>query len=298
MADEPRQIAIVSGKGGTGKTTVVASLVSLASPAACADCDVDAPNLHLVLAPRSTRTREFWGGRQVLRDAGACRGAGACGAHCRFGAIDGAGLRPRDCEGCGFCVAVCPNDALRLAPALTGHLHLSETAYGPMAHAKLAPGAGNSGRLATEVRAEALAAARHVGAPLVLIDGPPGTGCGAIASIVGTDYVVVVTEPTIAGVHDLERVLALGSQLGVTMGVVLNKSDLSSEGTEAVHAVCRGAGITVLVKLPYDEAVGRSIAAGRPHVETNADPVAQGIRALWDHLRGSLLGDANTRGGS
>lgn len=294
MAREPRQVAIISGKGGTGKTTIVASFASLAAPVACADCDVDAPNLHLVVAPRSTRTREFWGGREVARDAGLCRGAGECQARCRFGAIDRAGVRARSCEGCGFCVVVCPNKALHLAPALTGHIHVSETSYGPMAHAKLAPGAENSGRLATEVRAEALAAARLAGADLVLIDGPPGTGCGAIASIVGADYVVIVTEPTLAGVHDLERVMALGAPLGLSMGVVLNKSDVSHDGAEAVRERCREAAVPVLAELPYDEAVAWSIVAGSPHVETDAGPVAQGIRTVWANLHEALVGDART----
>jgi MinD superfamily P-loop ATPase len=294
VARDAQQVAIVSGKGGTGKTTLVASLVSLAAPVACADCDVDAPNLHLVLAPQSTRSREFWGGRQAVRDASLCRGAGECETHCRFGAIDRTRVYARACEGCGFCVAVCPSKALRLAPALTGHIHVSETRYGPMAHATLAPGAENSGRLATEVRAEALAAARQAGADLVLIDGPPGTGCGAIASVVGADYVLVVTEPTVSGVHDLGRVLELGLRLGLRMGVILGKADLDATGAEAVRECCHRASVPVLAELPYDEAVARSIVAGRPHVEVDTGLVAQGIRLMWESLREVLGGDANT----
>ncbi len=296
MPEVIREITVVSGKGGAGKTTLVASLVALAQPVVCADCDVDAPNLHLLLLPEEVEATPVYAASVAERDPAQCRGAGVCEERCRFGAITRERVIVHACEGCGLCVAVCPHGALRLVPALTGHVHVAPTRYGAMVHARLAPGGEGSGRLVTEVRRLAVEAAQADDRALILIDGPPGIGCSAIASMVDTDLVLLVAEPTLSGLHDLVRVAELGRQLRVPMGVVLNKSDLSESGARAVREYAREAGIPLLAELPYDEAVAWAIVNQTPLVEVDAGPVARAIRTLWERLTEMLVGETANRG--
>lgn len=281
----------MSGKGGTGKTMLTASFVSLASPVMAVDCDIDAPNLHLLLHPRETRSREFQARRVAERNLDACTGCGRCAEVCRFEAITVDAVLERACEGCGFCVAVCATGALRLISALTGHILESTTRYGPMVHARLAPGGEGSGKLVTEVRERACRRAADEGIGLVLIDGPPGIGCAAIAAVVGADLVVVVAEPTVAGVHDLARILDLGQRLGLAVGVVLNKSDLSQAGADAVRRLCADASAPLLAELPYDETVAWAITEALPPVELCQGPITDAIRSLWDRILAELDGE-------
>ncbi len=282
-----RQLTVVSGKGGTGKTSVVASFAALADDKVLADCDVDAANLHLLLHPQIREREEFRGAKVAARDPSRCRGAGECERLCRFGAITREQIDTRACQGCGLCVVACPNQALRLETIVCGEVYTSESAYGPMAHARLHPGGESSGKLVTEVRRRAESLAVESGRSLVLIDGPPGIGCSVTAALVEADLAVVVTEPTPSGRHDLERILRLIRHFGIPAAVVLNKADLDSASAGAIREDCKRMQVPVIAEIPFDEAVTRAIAAGRPLVEYNDGPAAQAVRVAWDSVRQS-----------
>ncbi len=225
-----REIGVVSGKGGTGKTTVTACLAVLASDKVLADTDVDAADLHLVLRPLTLEAAPFSGGKSFHIDPEVCTACGLCEQKCRFEAISHAPtytIDPAACEGCGLCALVCPVEAVFTRDAINGRTFVSQTPYGPMVHARLGIGEENSGKLVTEVRRLAGRLADRTSAPLVLADGPPGVGCPVIASITDLDQVLVVTEPTVSGVHDLERVLDLAAHFRVPAGVIINKADLN-----------------------------------------------------------------------
>lgn len=277
-----REVAVVSGKGGTGKTSVVASFMALASEAVAADCDVDAANLHLLLHPHVQQQEEFFGAQVAVRDSSRCRGAGECERLCRFGAITRECVDARTCQGCGLCVLACPNQALHLEKVACGVLYASETAYGPMAHARLYPGGESSGLLVTQVRRKAEELALQSERPLILVDGPPGIGCSATAAVADVDVALVVAEPTLAGHHDMERILRLIRHFRIPTAVLLNKADLDEEGGRAIHETCRHFQVPVLAEIPFDEGVTRSLAAARPLVEYDDGPAARAVRSAWE----------------
>ena len=284
MANQPRQIAVVSGKGGTGKTTVLASFAALADGAVLADCDVDAANLHLLLQPEVGARQEFYGAKVAVRDQSKCQRDGACEQRCRFGAITPDEIDLFACEGCGVCVLACPHDALRLEAVVNGHYYSSQTKYGPLAHAKLLPGGESSGRLVTKVRQLAEDIALSEGRELILIDGPPGIGCTAAATMAEVDLCLIVTEPTLSGIHDMERVVILAQHFGLPMAVIINKADINRANTRRIRDFCGEMHIRVLGELRFDEVVVRSIAAGVPLVDYDDGPVAQAMRQAWQHL--------------
>ncbi|MEN7973759.1 MAG: P-loop NTPase, partial [Verrucomicrobiota bacterium] len=246
-ASDFQEIAVISGKGGTGKTTVTASLLQLTEQKVMADNDVDAADLHLLLKPTTYESQPFFGGDKFQVDPERCIGCGACLRACHFGAViktdkecelTGMPLYEIDemgCEGCSLCSLVCPAKAITPEPNQTGELYLSTTAGGPMAHARLGIAEENSGKLVSEVRRHAARIAREMQYPLIIADGPPGTSCPVIASITDTDRVLIVTEPTVSGVHDLERVLKLSQHFGVPVSVVINKADLNPEQAQRIH---------------------------------------------------------------
>ncbi len=279
-----KQLVIVSGKGGTGKTTVLASFAVLARDKVLADCDVDAANLYLLLHPQEETQKEFLGAKIVVRDLGRCTRCGECERRCRFDAITVEAVREANCEGCGFCVLTCPSKALRLETVANGVLFTGLTSYGPMAHARLKPAAENSGRLVTHVRQAAENIALREGHKLILLDGPPGIGCTATGSLVDTDLAVVVTEPSLSGIHDLVRVVELAQQLQVPMAVIINKADINRENSLTIEDYCERQGIPVLASLPFDEVVVAANAAQIPLVEYDDGPVTQGIRQAWEQL--------------
>ena len=284
-----KKMTILSGKGGTGKTTVTASLATLSSNAVFADCDVDASNLHLLLKPEVKETIEFKGLNLAVIDPERCTQCGLCEERCRFNAIHDFKVDPIHCEGCKVCVEICPVQAIDFVERICGYAYISETEYGPMSHADLIPGMENSGKLVTLVRQNARKLAEDGGHGLVLVDGPPGIGCPVIASLADIDYGLVVVEPTLSGIHDLERALELLNHFKVEALVCVNKHDLNDENTAAIEEFCHEENIEVVGLIPFDPEVTKAMVAGRPVVEYAPDSPASGaIRSMWERLASIL----------
>ena len=293
------ECTVISGKGGTGKTTVVAALAALAEDKVLADCDVDAADLHLLLKPEVREARDFYGGQKAVIDPDLCTGCGRCAELCHFDAIEPAQsdeqrgaltYRVNDfaCEGCGMCGYVCPVDAVEVSEARTGQSYVSQTPYGTMSHARLGIAEENSGKLVTWVRERASNLAAELGSSLILNDGSPGTGCPVIASISGVDFALIVTEPTVSGVHDLERVLQLCRHFGVRSLVCINKCDLNPDQAERIRTMAREHGARLIGEIPFDPTVNEALCAGMNVMEFGDSRAAEAIRRLWVELRGEL----------
>jgi len=286
------ELVVISGKGGTGKTSLVASLAVLAERTVLADCDVDAADLHLVLAPAVKERETFTSGREAVIRQDDCIGCGVCLARCRFDAIvrteTEAGPRfhvdPAACEGCGVCVRFCPEAAIDFPECECGEWFISESRHGPMVHARLAIGAENSGKLVTLVRQRARELAEARGFEQVLIVGPPGIGCPVVAAITGASFVVVATEPSRSGRHDFERVVGVARHFDVPAAVCVNKWDLNPELADAIEDQARGLGLEVLGRVRYDEAVTAAQVRGRAVVELDHSPATDDIRTLWEQI--------------
>ena len=286
-----KELVIISGKGGTGKTSLTASFAALYPSAVLADCDVDAADLHLILQPKIRRREKFRSGHAAVICAEACTGCGRCADVCRFGAIavaepDVTGRRlhsvaPTACEGCGVCVWNCPAQAIDFPEQECGEWFLSGTRYGPLVHARLTPGAENSGKLVSLVREQARQLAQQEDREVVLVDGPPGVGCPVIAALTGAQGVLVVTEPTVAGEHDLHRVLQLADHFRIPAAVCLNKWDLHPEQAARMEKAARAAGATPVGRIRYDDAFTAAQRQGRAVVETEASALGDDIRAVW-----------------
>ncbi len=284
MTTDIREITVLSGKGGTGKTSLAASLAVLAENAVVADCDVDAADLHLVLYPQVRRKEEFYSGRLAQIMAERCTGCGLCLEHCRYGAVgEKAGLcsvSPESCEGCGVCLRICPAGAIDFPERHYGHWIISDTRCGPMVHARLAPAAENSGKLVSIVRAQAKMLAQGTDRGTVIIDGPPGIGCPVIASLTGATLALVVTEPTVSGEHDLMRVLSLAKHFGVPAWVCVNKWDLNPGMAQSIERMAMESGARIAGRIRYDPGVTRAQIEAKAVVETGA-PSADDIRQVW-----------------
>jgi MinD superfamily P-loop ATPase len=286
------EVVIISGKGGTGKTSLTAAFAILAERPVVADCDVDAADLHLVLSPEIKERHDFWSGHEAVIRQDDCIGCGICLADCRYDAVSvneeatGAptfSIDPISCEGCGVCVQFCPEEAIDFPERLCGEWMISETRCGPMVHARLGIAAENSGKLVSTVRKEARRLAEEGDHPLIIVDGPPGIGCPVIASLTGSSSVLVVTEPTVSGEHDLERVLSLTRHFDIPAAVCVNKWDLNAEMTERIEEKARGTGAHVVGRVRYDQSVTLAQMQGKAVVEIDA-PSAQDIRRIWDEL--------------
>ncbi len=284
-----RQITIISGKGGTGKTTLVASFAALAENIVIADCDVDAPDLHLLLHPEVVKREEFKGLDVAAMDKSKCIECGICEAACRFKAISDTGsgyeVNPTRCEGCGVCVFVCDQDAIRLEERVSGYAFISKTKYGTMAHAQLNIAEEASGKLVTVVRSNAQRVAEEEGSELILIDGSPGIGCPVIASLTGVDLALVVTEPTMSGLHDLERILDVTRHFGITSVVCINKYDINEANSRKITGFCQERGVTIVRNIPYDPVVTEAMVAAMPVVEFSDGAVSDAIREIWVSIR-------------
>ncbi|MGQ9631283.1 MAG: nucleotide-binding protein [bacterium] len=288
-----KQITVISGKGGTGKTTIAAALAVLEGDKVIADCDVDAPNLHLILNPEIENSWDFVGGKEVVKDRSRCTDCGLCRGACRFEAIgEDNEIIPFRCEGCGVCARVCPTGALSLEDKVSGKTYVSRTEFGPFSHARLKPAEEASGKLVGEVRKNALDLAQREKLNEILADGSPGIGCPVISSITGADGVLVVAEPTLSGIHDMERALAVAEHFGIPSAVCINKYDINPENTAKIEGFCAENGIPVLGEIPFDPAVTKAMVSGKSVVvEYPQSPAAREIMKLWDGMRNLLKGE-------
>jgi len=277
-----KQIVVISGKGGTGKTTVAASFGALASNKVMVDCDVDAADLHILLQPKILERHQFIGGQIAHIDKDRCRDCGKCTEVCRFEAIsDDLVVDPTSCEGCGLCSRVCPKHAITMTDTQSGEWFISETRYGPFVHGALGIAQENSGKLVSLLRQQALALAEKRHYDMIIIDGPPGTGCPVVASITGTDLVLIVTEPTLSGIHDMRRVVALAQHFHVAIAVAVNKYDLNMKMTENIERYCETHHLALAGKISYDPVVIRAMVDRQPLVEYSRANAALQARALW-----------------
>jgi MinD superfamily P-loop ATPase len=276
-----REVVVLSGKGGTGKTSIVGSLAALAKSKVLADCDVDAADLHLLLKPTVKQENEFWSGQLAFIDEEKCTQCGLCQELCRFDAIKDYMVNPVACEGCGFCSHVCPEEAITMRENMSGHWFISDTKYGPLVHARLGIAQENSGKLVAQVRQQARRIAQERGLEYTISDGPPGIGCPVISSLSGASLALMVAEPTLSGIHDLERVLGVSGHFGVPATVAINKYDLNEDNTRRIEDYCKEQGIEVAAKIPFDNAVTEAIVRGVPVVEYADGRVSREIVGLW-----------------
>jgi MinD superfamily P-loop ATPase len=277
-----KQITVISGKGGTGKTTIVASLAALAKGRAVfADCDVDAPDLHLILHPEVKERRSFLGIKRAFIDLSLCSDCGECQDRCHFEAIHDRAVDPLACEGCGLCQFICPARAVAMVDRPSGYAYISETRFGPLVHADMFPGEEASGKLVAMVREMAQGVAEHLNLELVLIDGSPGIGCPVIASLTGADLALIVTEPTLSGVHDLDRILGVAEHFGILSLVCINKYDLNPDAVENIEEICRDRGVEIIGRLPFDTTAVDAMVASRAVVEMDGGPMGDAVKSLW-----------------
>ena len=283
------ELTVLSGKGGTGKTTLVASFAALTHKGVVTDCDVDAPDLHLLLQPKIKQTQEFKGSKVASINKTECTLCGNCKDACRFDAIRDFTVDPVLCEGCKVCTYVCPVDAINLEERIDGYAFISETKYGPMSHALLNPGQENSGKLVTLVRQNAQQIAKKDKCKLILNDGPPGIGCPVIASIGGVDVGLIVVEPTLSGIHDMERALGLLNHFRIQPLICVNKYNINVENTRKIVEFCTSHDVEMVGKIPFDSLVTKAMVAGKPIVEyVPKSLVSKDIIELWKQILAHL----------
>ncbi len=281
-----KELTILSGKGGTGKTSLTASFAALSQKiAVLTDCDVDAPDLHMLLSPFVLETHEFNASRVAVIDKDTCVQCGKCQELCRFDAVHDQKVDPILCEGCNVCVYICPLAAIKLEKRVSGHTFISKTKYGMMSHALLNPGEENSGKLVTLVRNSAKKIAEKENLELIINDGPPGIGCPVIASLSGVDLGLVVTEPTLSGIHDMKRALALLNHFKIFSVVCINKFDLNEENSSTIINYCKSKDIEMIGTIPYDSKFTEAIIAGKPVIEYFPDSkVSNSLKNLWKKI--------------
>lgn len=279
-----KELVVLSGKGGTGKTSLTAAFATLASNVTVADCDVDAANLHLLLSPVVRESGEYQGGHEAIIRSEDCTSCGLCATLCRFGSVsevDG-WFGISHCEGCGVCVKFCPAGAIDWKTAVTGTWMVSECITGPMTHANLRPGAENSGKLTALVRTLAKKETEAAGSEFILVDGPPGIGCPVIASLTGADAALIVTEPTPSGIHDLERILELTRHFGIDTQILVNKSNINHNLTQQIWNLAVASGHKMVGTLPYSPLFTQAQMAGLPiTVKFPSEEITHQIRAIW-----------------
>ncbi len=294
-----KELVVISGKGGTGKTSMVASFAALAGRLVLADCDVDAADLHLVLEPEIIEQEDFSGGSRARIITEKCSACGKCREVCRFNAISFDGrenhmvektcqVDPIACEGCGVCKYFCPENAIDFSRAVNGEWYVSNTRTGPMVHAKLGIAEENSGKLVSLVRSQAKKIAQEQKHAIVLIDGSPGIGCPVIASITGADLVLVVTEPTLSGLHDLERVADLTKHFNIKTLVCINKWDLNQELSQKIEDMAKQKNLTMAGKIRYDQLVTKAQIKKQAVVEYTQAGIAKDIVEVWTKVNDIL----------
>jgi MinD superfamily P-loop ATPase len=282
-----KQIVFISGKGGTGKSTLVASLSIFVKDKVIADCDVDAPNLHILLNGEVLKKEDYFGAKEAIIDSSKCVKCGLCKETCRFNAIgEDINIIPMKCEGCGACALVCPQEAIHLEEVKTGETYVSNTSRGTFTHALLDIGAEASGKLVTEVRKKMYNNMKDE--EWVLIDGSPGIGCSVIASITGTDAVVVVSEPTKTGKSDMERILAVAKHFGIPAFVCINKYDLNLEVTSEIEEFCENNKYPVIGKIPFDPTIVKALQEFKTPIEAGNHSITNEIIGLWTRLEDEI----------
>lgn len=284
-----KQLVIISGKGGTGKTILSASFAVLAQNKVMADCDVDAANLYLLLHPEIQESHSFSAGKRAEISQDKCTGCGQCLDVCRFSAViegqDGdIAIDPLSCEGCAVCYHVCPAEAVIVEETVSGKWFVSQTRYGPFVHARLGIGEENSGKLVSEVRKKAKAIAEKNSLDLVIVDGPPGIGCPVIASLSGTDLALVVTEPTLSGIHDMERIAQTARHFKIPTACCINKHDINPENSARIEDWCQKNSIPLAGKIPFDEDVTRSMVNLIPLPEYSNNAASREIKNIWEKI--------------
>jgi MinD superfamily P-loop ATPase len=280
-----KQIVVISGKGGTGKTVITGAFATLAKNKVMADCDVDAADLHLLLKPKIKERHEFKSGLVASIDKKICQQCGKCIAVCRFNAIsDDFVVDPISCEGCAFCSHICPVGAIKMKENLAGEWFISETRFGPMVHAKLGVAEENSGKLVSLVRKQAKELAEKYNLKWIIIDGAPGIGCPVIASLSGVDCALVVTEPTLSGLHDAIRVIDVSKHFGTPIKLVINKYDLNIKMSEEIEKYCSSNGISLIGKISFDKSVVEAMVEGKTILEYKDTKVKEDIIKIWEFL--------------
>jgi MinD superfamily P-loop ATPase len=284
-----KQIVIISGKGGTGKTILTAAFASLAKNAVFADCDVDAADLHLLLQPEVLERHEFKSGLTAIIDGKVCERCGKCFDVCRFDAISqDFTIDSISCEGCAFCSYICPVKAIKMEENISGEWFISKTRFGPMVHAILGIAEENSGKLVSMVREKAKEIAIEENKDLIIIDGSPGIGCPVIASLSGVDYAIVVTEPTLSGLHDAKRVIEVGKHFKIKTKLIINKYDLNADMTANIELFCRSNDIEVLGRITFDKSVVDAMVKGKTIIEFNKGQAKKEILRIWENLTKGL----------
>jgi len=286
---KPFEIVVLSGKGGTGKTSLTASFASLACKAVFADCDVDAADLHLILSPKIIQQENFTSGAKAKIEKEKCTACGLCATLCRFNAVEIQNniyhIDEYACEGCGLCAEACPNGAISIEEYKNNHIYIADCHYGPMVYGKLGIAEENSGKLVSKIRQYAKETAREYRSDYIIVDGPPGIGCPVISSVTGTDLVVAVTEPTLSGWHDLERLIDMIGRFQTPVKVIINKSDLNEEMAGTIEKKLEEKGIEVLGRIPYDESMiyalleGKTINEYEPH-----GLLANELNKIWSSI--------------
>ena len=291
-----KEIVVISGKGGTGKTSITASFSFLGgSDLVTADCDVDAADMHLLMKPDFNYEEDFYSGKTAFIDQEKCTGCASCYDKCRFDAIkikDGKlEVNEIDCEGCGYCALICPVQAINMEEQNVGKCYISDIKTGgQMVHAKLKAGAENSGKLVAKVKNEARRVAEESGKDLVIVDGSPGIGCPVVSSLSGADFVVFVTEPTVSGLHDLKRVYLLVRKFGIKAGCIINKYDLNKEAADETRAFLESENIVHIADLPYDEDFTKVMTEGKTVVELDKSILKTKITESWNTLKDIAAG--------
>jgi MinD superfamily P-loop ATPase len=283
-----KEVVVLSGKGGTGKTSIVGSLAALAQNKVLADCDVDAADLHLLLRPVMREKHDFRSGQTAFIDEGKCTQCGSCQETCRFRAIKDFKVDPTSCEGCAFCAHICPAGAITMGENLAGQWFISTTAYGDLVHARLGIAQENSGKLVALVREKARGLAEKQGAGYIISDGPPGIGCPVISSLSGASLALLVTEPTLSGIHDLERVLQVCRHFEVPAMVCINKYDINEGNSRKIEKYCRHEGADVVARIPFDNVFTEAMAHVVPVVKYSDGKVNRLMNLLWQRIAEKL----------
>jgi len=283
-----QEVVVLSGKGGTGKTSIVGSFAALAKSKVLVDCDVDAATLHLLLQPAIWEKHEFWSGQVAVIDVEKCTQCGVCQEHCRFAAIKDFNVDAISCEGCSFCSHICPAEAITMKENMAGHWFISDTRYGSLVHARLGIAQENSGKLVALVRQQARQMAEKSGVNYIISDGPPGISCPVISSLSGANLALLVTEPTLSGIHDLERVLSVCHHFGVPALVCINKYDINEDNARQIEEFCLSQRVEVAARIPFDNTVTQAMVAGLPVVEYGQNGASHQIEALWELVSKSL----------